>query len=532
MTLPDVLTELDLLAPLADPSLLLSQPFDDDILDRPDANLLDFGSSQRLTSSFQRARRVSVQPFGLEEDIGLDLDLGDDVRSPSVRERDIEVGRDAPPPRTLAEDFDDTMKLYDDDLGLDLGLDDTVPAFRRESTVLPEIGHTDLGHDIVMQGMEDDLGFQVPEDNLEVPSAPLQQTRPARDSLSPLSSIRSSVERDLERTFQEGQEPSVVDADEISVHHAQRAKRRKVLPLDAETELRSNQIRAQQNDRSKILKPASFIPRDPLLLALMEMQRNGEFVSNILSDGRSKGWAPELRGILSLEIVRTPLKRKRETNVTKQTRQPTDPSPEAPQIQLPSELGDDLGLEAEELTFAGANTSLDGGEEMLQLPNDDLTPLPALEPSELPRSSPSTSTRDHSSAEPPVPFDETLPPFVHPTDSGPISVGTKHAVHLLRERFGPAAEHSSSERAKASVLFQDLLPEKRTTRADATKMFFEVLVLATKDAIKVEQGADVVGSELKVRGKRGLWGAWAEKGAGGEIEAQEDEGLVAAAATA
>ena len=90
-------------------------------------------------------------------------------------------------------------------------------------------------------------------------------------------------------------------------------KRRKLLPLDKETTLRSEQIKQQQLDRSAILKPVSFLPRDPVLLALMNMQQSGGFVSNIMGDGRAKGWAPELRGILSIEVIRKcgTLKRKR-----------------------------------------------------------------------------------------------------------------------------------------------------------------------------------------------------------------------------
>ena len=80
---------------------------------------------------------------------------------------------------------------------------------------------------------------------------------------------------------------------------------------------------------------------------------------------------------------------------------------------------------------------------------------------------------------------------------------------------------SPDKRKKASVLFQDLLPEATTTRADATKMFFEVLVLATKDAVKVEQQEALLGGPIRVRGKRGLWGDWAEREAGGEIAEEE-----------
>jgi cohesin complex subunit SCC1 len=122
----------------------------------------------------------------------------------------------------------------------------------------------------------------------------------------------------------------------------------------------------------------------------------------------------------------------------------------------------------------------------------------------------------------PVPdnFDDTTIPIYHPAESGPISLGTKHAVHLLREQFGPEAEESESIRQKNTIIFQELLPEAQTSRADATKMFFEVLVLATKDAIKVEQPGTALGGPLRIRAKRGLWGQWAETAASGELASQ------------
>lgn len=232
---------------MPDPSLLLSQPFDD-LLDGPDPNLLDFGSSQRLPSTLPRTRRESTEPLRLEDDIGLDLDLGNDMDTTLSTERDIEVGRDAPPARTLAEDMEETLKLDDgDDLVLDLG-DDALD--RRGSTILPDIGDTDMGQDIPMGGIEDDTRLDFPDNDIAATSAPLR--REQRDSLSPLSSIRSSAERDLERTIHLDQD------EEASVHQAQRAKRRKVLQPDTETELHANQIRALQNDRSKILKPSTL----------------------------------------------------------------------------------------------------------------------------------------------------------------------------------------------------------------------------------------------------------------------------------
>jgi cohesin complex subunit SCC1 len=53
-------------------------------------------------------------------------------------------------------------------------------------------------------------------------------------------------------------------------------------------------------------------------------------------------------------------------------------------------------------------------------------------------------------------------------------------------------------------------------------MFFETLVLATKDAVKVEQGRNTIGGPLRIKAKRELWGSWAETEAGGEVASQQE----------
>jgi cohesin complex subunit SCC1 len=91
-------------------------------------------------------------------------------------------------------------------------------------------------------------------------------------------------------------------------------------------------------------------------------------------------------------------------------------------------------------------------------------------------------------------------------------------VHLLRQHFAPdypvsATEPPSpSQRTKTEAFFTDLCPEATTSKQDATKLFFEMLVLGTKDAIKVDQSSEELGGPIRVRGKRGLWGDWAEMG--------------------
>lgn len=473
LTLPDALTELDLLAPMPDPAQLLGE-FE---LGRStqDPTMLDWGTQSLITDSVGRSDRA--EPQLMLEDEPLDLDLGD-TTLPSVelgrRERPSEVLRDVP---------DDSMKLYDDDLPLDFG-DEPLPLVPEAEARLADIEMEDIA---------------LPED--ETTAAPVTAPTPGRrrdrDTLSPFSDIRPSVERDLETTFRQDSE-----IPEESIHEAaqQRHKRRKLLASDRETELHSADIRAQQNDRSKILKPMSFLPRDPMLLALMTMQKNGSFVSDILGDGRLAGWAPELRDVLSVEVIRRSgeLKRKRDSGVSDMYLD-DDAAAGGKQTVPPLEIPQD-----EDIDHPGAGIHSDGvrppAEDEEELPMDD-APLDA--------------------------FDDTTMPILHPADAGPISVGTRHAVHLLREKFsgmGISETSTPSKRSNSNVLFQDLLPEKRTTRSDATKMFFEVLVLATKDAIKVEQSTDELGGPIRLRAKRGLWGSWAEEKAGGEIATQEGEG--------
>ncbi|KAF2878076.1 Rec8 like protein-domain-containing protein [Massariosphaeria phaeospora] len=504
LTLPDVLTEIDLLAPMPDPSLLFSQPLLDFGPGADDTTVPDWDHSQFLSGSIEQPR---ADEMALEEGDDLHLDLGEDLDPHTALYDDgpsIEAGRDAPPERRPSEEYASSEKGFEEpDLGLDFGND---------MTDLPP-APMDEDMDVAMGGMTD----------LEAPIEPTLGDEPGlergeRESLSPLSSIRSSVERDLEQTFHEQntsafqlQEQEEAEDETEEVQQTQRAKRRRVLERDADTQITNSQIRDQQNNRDKILKPASFLPRDPMLLALMNMQKSGGFVSSILGDGRSQGWAPELRGILSFEVVSRPSqKRKRDSGVAdlgneEEEEDATAGAEKTPQLEFDQT---DAGLEDVAVDLGG-DTSLAHEEEMIQLP-DDVGPV--LQEEE--------QFDDEVFSPVPDNFDDTTAPLLHPADSGPISLGTKHAVHLLRERFGSEAESSESERQNTSVLFQDMLPEATTTKADATKMFFEVLVLATKDAIKVEQPVNELGGNLRIRSKRGLWGSWAETSASGELASE------------
>lgn len=463
ITLPDVLTETDLFTNL-DTSLLFPQNLNlESSGKRPGA--MDFGSQLLPDSTLRRS--VSQEPARLEDPSLVDLDLGED-EIPLGMDTTMEIGRDAPPARPMEEDlFSDSGKLIDNDIDIDIGEDDA-PLDKMDLD-----GHDNL-NDPLADGPMDFGG----DDDLDGMTPRAEGNRFARESESPLSDAGSVQMNQLEEEY--NRDGSATP--EAQAQQGLRSKRQKLIEMDPRVTLSNSQVKAQQADRSDILKPTSFLPRDPVLLTLMTRQQNGDFVSSIFGEERGRGWAPELRGLLSLDSVKKSgeLKRKRDSGISDMDVAAAD----VPAL----EFGDDDAIVPVDEGI-GLDTTLNQHSE-INFPGDDGVQ--------------DMHFSDAGDAQPLEDLDDTI----RPVDNEAVSLGTKHAVHVLREQLGDSEQ-------KKGVLFQDLLPEKRASKADATKMFFEVLVLATKDAVKVEQNTKSIGSPLKIKGKQALWGSWAEENAAG-----------------
>lgn len=487
ITLPDVLTESDLFMNL-DSSLLLPQSLNlEPETKRPGP--IDLGSQLLSDSSFGPS--PSRQPARLEDHTLVDLDLGDE--NTLDNDVSVEFGRDAPAPRPVEEDlFSDAGKFNDVDVPLDLGEDDG-PLDKMDM-------ENDVPQDNMSQLLQQEDAMDLGGDDEINPGAPEgDEHRFERDNTSPLSSVASDATEKF-RGNEEHHDHQEDPEDDVAVQQSHRAKRRKVMELDLVTDFNNNQIKAQQANRSGILKPASFLPRDPVLLTLMSMQKNGDFVSNVLGEGLGRGWAPELRELLSFDAVKKAgeLKRKRDSGISDMDVQAANAAPAL-------DLGEEEGLTGVD-EGVGLDTTFNQRSE-IEFPGEEEDQVLHA----------SDDENAHQA------FEEHDDTVVQPVDSGPVSVGTKHAVHILRDRLGGPA----GEQKKARVTFQDLMPEQKTSRADATKMFFEVLVLATKDAVQVDQGNDVMGGPVKIRGKRALWGSWAEEDAEGELAGQQPAQIAA-----
>ncbi|KAI0848948.1 Rec8 like protein-domain-containing protein [Daldinia vernicosa] len=457
----------------------------------------DFNASQFLHEDRMDEDEVALAPM---DDLELDLDFGMDIDERPRGDKSIEMGREAPAPRAVEEDIFSELDIAP--LAKGAGREPSLTLDFGEDNVRIADGDGDIP-------MDDDFQFNIGDQSVapEMGGA-LGGLERARISESPLSDIDENVARDVEEwtrlhnisIYEPGQEP-----EEPEPLPQKRSKKRKIFGLDPSTQLTSAHIKEQQQSHENILKAPTFISRDTYFLALIELKNSGNFVSSIMGDARSKAWAPELRGLLSLDSIRpiNGLKRKRDRGVAEIGGEEDQGASKSPRL--------DIGEEHEGLVVADTglgDLSVAPEGTILEIPAD-ITVVQHEDDDHQPRE-----------GSPMPAFDETTAPIVHPADSGPVSMGTKHAVHVLRDLFGEEAA-TDEEKRKKSVVFQDLLPEGRTSKADATKMFFECLVLATKDAIKVEQKEDTLGGPIRVRGKRGLWGAWAETEAGGEIASQE-----------
>ncbi|CAK7274173.1 sister chromatid cohesion protein 1 [Sporothrix epigloea] len=505
LLLPDQITpydNLDLL-PRPDPDFFLSQL--DEVTATPlssrrsgargharDINLQeDHNNSQFLGGNFNDEDDLAIAN---KDDLELDLDFGLDFNQPlriGGVDDSVEVGRDAPAPAPFEDD------MFDLDLeprGGKNGADDTFAD-----------GVRIAGDDADIHMDDDDMQFNLGEQSV-LPGGVPDMSR-ARISESPLSDVDDDEVRRGELELSRGGQDMYDAGDGLSSGQVarrapQRIRKTKVLESDAETMLAANVIREQQNNHDSILKPQAFLPRDPQLLALMEMRKTNGFVSSIMLGDRSSMWAPELRDLLSYASIQGSvhdLKRKRDSGVADLDSDQDQTPHKSPRLELGED--DDLGFEGATAGdhFGGHSVAPDGT--VLELPSfggddDDLTLGASTE-----------YNHDVTAAS---------------VSGPPVSLGTKHAVHILRDIFGKEAANDTHQRKKASAVFQQVLPEGRATKADATRMFFECLVLATKDAIKIEQASETLGGDIRLQSKRGLWGDWAERDASGHEEQEEE----------
>lgn len=369
------------------------------------------------------------------EGVDLELDFG------------IEIGREAPAPRPFEEEMVSELEPR--------------PTEKEGPEIEPSF---EVGLGELPMGEEE---FEFHPADITAPPIPE----------SPLSEISEEIVQQIEEEIPElrlSEAPEPEEERPIRRRPEQRIRRRRIMAPDEEITLSSRQIQDQQTDHEAITRPTRFIPQDPLLGILMNMQASGGFVSSIMMDGRTAAWAPELRGVLSFDAVQEARQLARKRPAREVEVELEERVSKSPRLEIGEEPAFEFGEEGI------AEPSIPGEETMMEIPAFEASPPPpGIAPERL-----------------------------------PIPTTTEHAVYALRDQFGPEAATSSEVRESTSVIFQDFVPEQQATKAEATKMFFECLVLATKGAIRLDQGPGL-GDAIQIWAKESLWGDFAERATGG-----------------
>lgn len=263
---------------------------------------------------------------------------------------DLDTEMGGTTPKAKPRDRSPDMLQLDDDLNLlgdetELGLGGSEPDMQ-----------AGIGEEISEIHEGDITATTLGLDQLESLRSPHDGAQKEDEDMSPLSSVRSSVERELEAerqgdllsnpfTLDQPSRGPTEEPEQAATHTNQQAQARKrKVVVDSVTEIRAKQIRSQQDDRSKILKDPSFLPRDPGVLALVTLQRTGGFATSVFYP---KNIHPDLASMLSPEFVKrmAAMKRKREEVERAETVDGTERGDGTPAKRIQLDLGDDSMLE-------------------------------------------------------------------------------------------------------------------------------------------------------------------------------------------
>jgi cohesin complex subunit SCC1 len=459
LILPDTLTEFDLMGP--DPGFDLNMDFD---FDAPPTSTANISRAQDITlgeRSIEFGRRASMALEEEEDDIlaggvDLDLDIGMDD-GPS-----IEIGRDAAPERALSEEFD---PLPDFDKGND-------------TTVMPDDDYNDMP----MNDYNDDGGMgDFPME--DVPALPSREA-----SAVPSDAIEAPVTR--------------------PARAKQQRKRR--LQDDLSTELTSRSMKALQEDPTPLTKRPRRLPLDPAMLQLMQLSMQGQLGDLVWQPPHLH---PNIRSLLMPEFVKSMARIQQQVADGEAAEAAAPGSVMAADDEPFPAFDDDRGMPA----FDDSGMPAFDGDEGLALPDETL-PEDSTEMA-LPSGDGVADVAESLRAPSPEEAFGSLDPLasdahdssVHESTlqanaaAGVVALDTATVVAQLMDVLGGKTQKA---RSSASTDFTTLA--EGTSRAAASSLFFQVLLLATKDALKVEQ-RDAYG-DISIKSKAGLYALSTEAG--------------------
>lgn len=427
----------------------------------------------------------------------------------------IDIGRGA----SRAHDLDELAGDADLDLGLDFGLEEDALApvpeeagdftegqieIGLEAPVVDRALGDELGIDTSMaidMGMDDDLGLPSSPGNIEL-VAPESPTTPTHDADILGDNVSVAIDFDPDAVT----ERSILGDDEHTrAAHAAAEKEAEMGPprrtrtvkrrahVDDITEIRTSNSQILEN-RKSILREHGALPADHTDFALMSLSSDSKkFVNSLYHPLRLH---PELSRLVNPEFVSQMMKRKRSLNDVRQGEEDVAKTARlgspADELEAENRFEDtqiDIDFNIEEPVISGA----------AETPRYEGGDFDGLDDSNLPQI---TLVQDEEGAEDVFEDitgeDEAGATGVSATSAASgISRHTIKAVSMVRDHLASPDD---------SAFFNNMLGPT-PTKSTKVKMFFEMLVLATKDAVKLEQPAPF--GEITVSAKSGLFdSAW------------------------
>ncbi|CAG8520431.1 9067_t:CDS:10 [Funneliformis mosseae] len=514
ITLPDNITEFDILMP--DLGLHLRQwteiaPVSCSNISRP--------QDITIRDDFELPLDLNVVDdlLGDADDRDFDLNLDDDDLDQKATGKDeigshshegdesiseIEIARDAQKEAPLtAEDVigksmeNDPLMIMDDgpELRLDLDMD-----LDMDYTLTNDTSLTKNFEDTNEHGNVDGMDIDVPvnfdensiiQDNLEGPIfSPASQKSAERqeDNLQDTQSLQDPQETQDLTELQEPQESpqELQEQERVLPPRTQVRRKRRLMVLDEVTELPNRHIKSQIDDTSDICIESSYLPISRKLLRLAEIRQMGAWY--FLDLTAPHNIRPELRYLFARKRQRVskdndaqPGPSGTSLNIDTDTFNNNDDSlpnyvPEAPNFDKETTQDVDVSEQTKEKDLTQDKITTPSEHEF-DNHFDNFENDISTSPTEGLPNIPNVTTI----------FDQDEPQDQQNTGNS-FSRNTVKAMRLLKSKCLKQDDATSSTKPKQTILsFEGAVGTAK--RQDAVKLFFELLVLNTKDVIHVQQ---------------------------------------------
>ncbi|KNC97866.1 uncharacterized protein SPPG_06860 [Spizellomyces punctatus DAOM BR117] len=488
ITLGDALTEFDILIP--EPSLdlrMFAQPLPETRPSQTVSRTQDITLAEPSQKLFLAAHEELQELFGIElpshapemEGWQLDLGLGEEemaapAAGPLLAEESIEIER----AREAAAELPFSPRRE----SISISIEEAISGEKEAPTpTAPEISF-DLGGaepmELVMAGPE------VPFPEVELPQLP----EIGEEEFHVPETVTAKVP-----TAEAEEEVAAAQAARKEKRHPSRKRK---LVVDAETELSSHRIQRQLRDTSDITQSERYVPASRRMQRLMDIRRQG--ASYYLEMSAFDGVSPELhilfqnrwRGFRMRPIteVTSPARKRKGISVEPEVEEQVRPEEAEESFIVPP--AEELPIVPEE-EYQYQEISLPHIEEYLTTAEPMPESLELREEEEISVEPPEKRRRTGALAELPEELSPPIEEAEEETQFG-FSKSTISTIRSLQTAFDEEGVDLSFNALTASA-----------RRTEAARLFFELLVLKTKDIVDVEQQEPY--GDIVIHSTEALW---------------------------